>query len=124
MSHAKPDGPVWFEVFSWALYFTAQAPSGTEDAVRVRVPSTPTPAAWPNCAARLSACCFPPSCAGSWPRPAANGLGYIFSSHPLRNTGLTNLLASALLVKRRFLLSQSSFPGTCKAMAVRASHSA
>ena len=49
---------------------------------------------------------------------------YSFNSQPLRKTGLTNLLASALLVKRIAFASQSSLPGTCRAMAVSANHSA
>src|ERR1035437_1193692 len=49
---------------------------------------------------------------------------YSFSSQPLRISGLTNLLASALLVKRMLRLSHSSLPGTRQAITASASHSA
>src|SRR5260221_12609691 len=49
---------------------------------------------------------------------------YTFNSQPFRNTGFTYLFASALLVKRKFLLSHSSFPGTRKAMTPSSIHSA
>lgn len=48
---------------------------------------------------------------------------YSFSSQPLRKVGFTYLLASTLLVKRRFLLSQLSLPGTRKAMTPSIIHS-
>ena len=48
--------------------------------------------------------------------PAAR-LSHIFNSQPLRRNGLRYLLASALLVKRRFFASHISLPGTRRAMA-------
>jgi hypothetical protein len=48
---------------------------------------------------------------------------YSFSSQPLRRYGLRYLLASSLLVKRMFLESHSSLPGTRNATAPRISHS-
>jgi hypothetical protein len=52
------------------------------------------------------------------------GSGHSFSSVPFRKSGLTNRLVSGLLVKRIFLASHSSLPGTCSEMATSASHSA
>src|SRR5713101_6151576 len=49
---------------------------------------------------------------------------YTFNSQPFRNTGFTCLFASALLVKRRFLLSHSSLPGTRNAITPSSIHSA
>src|SRR5260221_244748 len=49
---------------------------------------------------------------------------YTFNSQPFRNTGFTYLFASALLVKRRFLLSHSSLPGTRNAITPSSIHSA
>ena len=44
-------------------------------------------------------------------------------SQPLRRYGFSSLLASSLLLKRRLLASQLSFPGTRKAIVPNDSHS-
>src|SRR5678815_289868 len=49
---------------------------------------------------------------------------YSFKSQPSRNAGFTYLFASGLFVKRRFLASHSSLPGTRNAITASASHSA
>ena len=56
-----------------------------------------------------------------WIRPGAI---QSFSSQPSRKRGRTHRSASGLLGMRRFLASHSSLPGTCRAMATSASHSA
>src|SRR5689334_6615368 len=55
--------------------------------------------------------------------PVVEGCHQTLVSHPFRRNGVISLLASSLLLKRILFPSQSSFPGTRRAIAPSDSHS-